>query len=85
MRLFRTARFKKLYKRLPEPVKKKLTRQLRLLLENLRHPSLRAKKMTNRPDVWEAAVDIHYRFTFKIVGDRIILRAVGPHDVLRKP
>lgn len=85
MKLFRTARFKKLYKKLPQPIKKKITRQLKYLAHDFRHPSLRVKKMTGRPDIWEAAVDYHNRFTFKIVGDQIILRAVGPHDVLRNP
>jgi hypothetical protein len=85
MKLFRTARFRSLYKKLPPPLKKKTDRKLKYLAKNLRHPSLRAKKMTNRPDIWEAAVDYHNRLTFKIVGNKIILRVVGPHDVLRKP
>ena len=85
MRLFRTERFKKLYRKLPDPIKKKLARQLSYLLQDIRHHSLQAKKMVNRPDIYEARVDIHNRFTFKVAGDRITLRVVGPHDVLRNP
>jgi mRNA-degrading endonuclease RelE of RelBE toxin-antitoxin system len=83
--LARTDRFKKLYERLPTSIKKKVKRQMRFLAEDIRHPSLYAKKMSGREGVWEARVDVHHRMTFQIVGDRIILRAVGPHDLLKKP
>ncbi|MCI0558957.1 MAG: hypothetical protein MN733_10710 [Nitrososphaera sp.] len=81
----RTDRFKKLYKRLPGPVRSKVNRQLKFLANDIRHPSLYAKKMSGREGVWEARVDKHNRMTFLIIGDRIILRAVGPHDILKKP
>jgi len=40
--LKRTDRFKKLYKKLPTSIKKKVKRQLRFLAEDIRHPSLYA-------------------------------------------
>ncbi|OGM29844.1 hypothetical protein A2630_04150 [Candidatus Woesebacteria bacterium RIFCSPHIGHO2_01_FULL_44_10] len=64
MRLFYTNRFEKLYKKLPEPIKTKLNRQLGFLAQDLRHPGLRAKKVSGAADVWEGRVDIHYRFTY---------------------
>ena len=84
-KVYYTTRFKKLYKKLPHSRKKKLNRQLELLAQDMGHPSLGAKKMVNQSDVWEARVDIHYRFTFNTVGDRIILRAVGTHKIYKKP
>jgi mRNA interferase RelE/StbE len=84
-RFFFTARFKKLFKKLPDSLKKKVNRQLKLLGENPQHPSLHAKKMVNTDNIWEARVDYQHRFTFKKTGDIIILRAVGSHDVLKTP
>jgi mRNA-degrading endonuclease RelE of RelBE toxin-antitoxin system len=83
--LARTDRFKKLYRKLPESIKKKVKRQLGFLAEDTRHRSLYAKKMSGREGIWEARVDFRHRMTFQIAGDRIILRAVGPHDLLKKP
>lgn len=74
-----TPEFKKRYKRLSSAIQRKFTKQLELLVENYRYPSLRAKKMTgiNR---FEARIDRHYRFTFEIENDEIVLRTIGPHD-----
>lgn len=71
--------FKKNYKKLPLQIQRKFTKQLQLLVENYRHPSLRSKKMEgiNR---FEARIDIHYRFTFEIKMGEILLRTIGPHD-----
>jgi mRNA interferase RelE/StbE len=81
----RTDRFRKCYKKLPTTIRKKTRRQLRHLAEDIRHPSLYAKKIQGRADIWEARVDIHHRMTFQINDECIILRAVGPHDILKKP
>jgi mRNA-degrading endonuclease RelE of RelBE toxin-antitoxin system len=80
-----TNRFKKLYKKLPTSVQTKLKRQLSLLVENEQHPSLNTKKMQGRDSIWEARVDRKNRFTFSLHDSRIILRAVGPHDILKEP
>jgi mRNA-degrading endonuclease RelE of RelBE toxin-antitoxin system len=83
--LERTERFRKLFKRLPVTLRKKVIRQLRVLAGDIRQPSLNAKKMRGRQGIWEARIDYRHRVTFQIVGDRIVLRAVGPHDVLKNP
>ena len=86
MRAFvRTHRFKKLYRKLPSAIQKKVKRQLGHLAEGMWHPSLHAKKIQGREDVWEARVDLHHRMTFQIEDNQIILRGVGPHDLLKKP
>jgi mRNA-degrading endonuclease RelE of RelBE toxin-antitoxin system len=85
MKVFvRTDRFKKLCRRLPAAIQTKVKRQLRALAEDVSHPSLHTKRIKGRQNVWEARVDIHHRMTFHIDGDRVILRAVGPHDVLKR-
>lgn len=74
-----TPEFKKRYKRLSSAIQRKFAKQLKLLLGNYRHPSLRAKKMAgvNR---FEARIDRNYRFTFEIENGEIVLRTIGPHD-----
>lgn len=76
--------FAKQYAKLPALVRKKFDRQLRYLAQDFRHPSIRAKKMVNRQDVWEGRVDYHYRFTFTVSSDTIVLRSVGTHAIYRK-
>ena len=78
------------YQRLPESIQTRFDRALRFLLSNLRHPSLRAKKMEGQRDpegrdIWEARVSRSHRFTFVIDGDTYILYRIGPHDIERHP
>jgi mRNA interferase RelE/StbE len=40
-----------------------------LLVSNLRHPSLRAKKYDEANDIWQARVTRAWRFYFRIVGE----------------
>ena len=77
--------FVKQYGRLPAHIQKKVDRVVQYLAQDIRHPGAHAKKMTGEGDTWEARVDIHYRLTFGIEGDTIVLRAVGAHNILRKP
>ena len=62
-------RFTRQYKALSAERKAKFDKQLGLLLSNLRHPSLPAKKYDEARDVWQARVDEDYRFYFTIQGD----------------
>lgn len=91
MKLIRSDRCKDDFKRLPKHLQRRTEKALHLFAENLRHPSLRAKKMEGQLDtegreIWEARVTKAYRFTFVIDRDTYILRRVGPHEeALRKP
>ena len=79
-------RFKKSYRKLPENIQKKVDKQIALLLNDLKHPSLHTKKIKGREGILEARVDIYYRMSFEIVEDTIVLRVVGNHDeVLKNP
>jgi len=84
MRFRPTEQFVEDYERLPERLQRRADRALGFLLQNLRYPSLRAKKMEGQRDlqghdIWEARVTQAYRFTFAIDGDTYILYRVGPH------
>lgn len=85
MKFVRTQVFGKQYGQLPRNIQKKVDRQILHLAQDIRHPALYAKKMVGQGDVWEGRVDIHYRFTFQIEGDTVILRKVGTHEIYRKP
>lgn len=73
-------KFSKQYSKLSLSIRNKFDKQINYLLQDLRHPSVRAKKKQGETDVWEGRVDRFYRFTFTISEDVITLRAIGPHD-----
>ena len=77
--------FSRDYSNLPPEIQKRADKQLKLLLENPRHPSLRVKKMEGAGDIWEARITKNYRFTFQRVGQSCVLRRIGTHNVLRTP
>ena len=79
MRAFFTPHFQRSYATLPAAVQRAFEKQLALLLENLRHPSLRAKKYNDRTGVWQARVTRSYRFYFTIEGDAYILHEIIAH------
>lgn len=77
--------FLKQYAKLPLSIRRKVDRQVRALTTSFRHPSLHTKRIKGSQAIWEARVDYQHRFTFVIDKDRIILRTVGPHDILKQP
>lgn len=79
MRALYSERFRKSYRRAPENVKRAFDKQLVLLLQNLRHPSLRAKKYDEARAIWQARVDGGWRFYFTIEGDVYSLIDIIPH------
>jgi mRNA-degrading endonuclease RelE of RelBE toxin-antitoxin system len=54
-------------------------KQLELLAENIRHPSLQAKKYDERNDIWQGRVNRSYRFYFQIAGDQYQIMRIIPH------
>lgn len=73
------------YKKLDPPVRDKVDAFLQVLAVDVKHPSLKVRKMVNRTDIYEARVDLHYRVTFTIIENAIYLRRVGTHQIYRKP
>jgi mRNA interferase RelE/StbE len=63
----------------PVSVKKAFDKQLGLLIENLHHPSLRAKKYDETNDIWQARVNRAWRFYFTIRDDTYIITRLIPH------
>ena len=78
--------FRDFYHKLPATIQRKVDKQIRLLAQNLRYPSLQVKKIQGTVGIWEARVDRQYRLSFEMAGDTIYLRVVGNHDeVLKHP
>lgn len=73
------------YASLPESVHRRAEKQIRVLLQNPRHPSLRARKIQGSTDIYEARVTGDYRMTYKIVGETLRLRRIGSHEIYRSP
>jgi len=63
----------------PPAVRRAFDRKVELLAQNLRHPSLRAKKYDEANDVWQARVTQGWRFYFQIAGDTYTILSVTPH------
>ena len=71
--------FERALARTPENIRKKFYKQLLLLQQNLKHPSLRAKKYDESKNIWQARVDKSWRFYFQINNDIYYLLDIIPH------
>ena len=80
MKVARTERFKRAYRKLSPENRKQARKAIRLLLENPRHPSLRVKRVKGTHHIWEARGSRSCRLTFEIHGDTYLLRNIGEHD-----
>ena len=69
----------KSYLAAPAAVQKAFDKQTNLLAENLRHPSLRAKKYDEFRDLWQARVTRGWRFYFLIRNDTYIITDIISH------
>jgi mRNA interferase RelE/StbE len=83
VKIRRTNAFLKDYQKLPSEIQLKVDKQLKLLLTNPRHPSLRLKKLTGT-DKYEIRISKGYRATLKIDTHFLELRRVGTHALLKK-
>lgn len=63
----------------PDLIQKKFHKQIRLLVQNLGHPSLHAKKYSESENIWQARVDKSWRFYFLIQNDTYYLLDIIPH------
>ena len=82
MNIRRTDAFLRDYRALPIEIRERVEKQLRLLLEDFRHPSLRLKKLKGT-DKFEIRISKGYRLTLRFDKEHMELRRVGTHDILR--
>jgi len=74
-----TRKFLRQYRKAPPKRQRQFDKQLRLLLQDIRHPSLRAKIYDKRRRIWQARVDGGWRFYFQIRGDTCYLLSMRAH------
>jgi mRNA interferase RelE/StbE len=79
MKIRLTAQAQRDYDDLPSRLKRAVDKQLNFLLQNIRYPSLRAKKYNKDSDVWQARVNDDYRFYFQITGGIYWIIRIIPH------
>lgn len=80
MRSRTTPRFDREFAEFPNVVRRTFRKQIGFLLQDIRHPSLRAKKYDETADVWQARVNKHVRFYFRIEGDTYLLLNIRKHS-----
>lgn len=84
MQLIRTPHFERDYKKLSPSTQKRADEKLRLLVQNVSHPSMRVKKVQKYKGVFEGRITKDYRFLFQITMEGYILLRIGKHDILER-
>jgi mRNA interferase RelE/StbE len=79
-----TKKFKKEYQKLPGEIQDNFDKKLSLLLEDILHPSLKAKRIQGTKNRWEGSITMKYRFTFELHGNKAIFRTIGTHDIFSR-
>ena len=79
MELLRSIRFERSYAKAPQQVQRAFDKQSLLLLHNLHHPSLRAKKYDEGQNLWQARVNKSWHFYFLIKDDVYYIMDILPH------
>ena len=77
-----TTAFVRKYDKVPQRIQLRFEKQLGLLLANLQHPSLRAKKVYSeqlKRWVCQARINGGWRFYFDIEHDALYLLTIQPH------
>jgi len=69
-----------MYKKLGPKQREAVKKALRLMAENIRHPSLRVKRLQGTKKIWEASARNSLRITFERDNDLILLRNSGEDD-----
>jgi len=85
MKISRTDAFKRDFQKLPDRIKRRTEKALRMLVTNPHHPSLRVKKVKGElikgfDNVFEARITRDYRLFFLISSDCYVLLRCGSHE-----
>ena len=79
MRYHHTGRAREQFENAPSEIQRAFQKQARLLIRDLRHPSLHAKKYDETNDVRQAWVTRGWRFYFMIQGDIYMILSIIKH------
>ena len=79
MKIEHTLQIRREVQKFPKGIREKFYKQVEFLKNDLRHPSLRAKKYDEAADIWQARVTGGVRFYFRIEGDVYWLLNIKKH------
>lgn len=79
MTVRRTERFRRSYEAAPVRIKHAFEKQISYLAQDIRHPSLHAKKYDEAQDIWQARVNRDWRFYFQIKSGTYVLLDMMKH------
>lgn len=65
--------------KIPLPLRKAFYKQVALLRQDLRYPSLHAKKYDESTGVWQARINNDWRFYFLIGNDLYVILDLSKH------
>lgn len=74
-----TVHFVRSFDTVPHEIQRAFDKQSKMLLDNIRHPSLRAKKYDESSGIWQARVTGDWRFYFLIEKDTYVLLEIKKH------
>ncbi len=80
MNVEHTKQMRRALKKFPKQVQDIFYKQVGYLANDIRHPSLRAKKYDETADVWQARVTKNVRFYFRVKGDTYLLLNIRKHS-----
>ena len=68
------------FEKLTPTLQQRSKKQFRFLADDLRHPSLNAKKFPEAGEgIWQGRIDRSYRFYFTIEADAYLILRITPH------
>lgn len=79
MRASWTKNFRDSFIEAPPNIQQSFEKQLKFLLQNIRHPSLKTKKYDETQNIWQARASRSWRFYFTIEKDNYILLDLISH------
>ena len=79
MKIEHTLQIRREVQKFPKGIREKFYKQVEFLKNDLRHPSLRAKKYDEARGLWQARVTLSWRFYFTIDGETYTLHTIRAH------
>jgi len=79
MRWAHTRRSERDYRGAPRAVQRAFDKQVRFLVSDLHHPSLRAKKYDEANNLWQARANRDWRFYFTVGRDLYTIVTIVAH------
>ncbi|MBA7618458.1 hypothetical protein ES703_25784 [subsurface metagenome] len=77
MQLIQTTHFERDYKKLPSSIQKRTDEKLKLLVQNVSHPSLRVRRVQKYKGVFEGRISRKYWFLLQTPPKGCVLYPIG--------